>query len=519
MASECEGSGDPTSTCPSNPTSPPAAPPTTAPATSTTNNDTNSSSNDNNDNNDNNNNSSSSSSSCHTEKFVSASVAPSSMRPFDQVTVKCNYGKRLDCLSVSGAGLTNCRYSRYEGADNIFTCSAAASAGYYDDTKCNLKTGTSDKCCKASDKVGDMTVIGTEVHYDQDIVLPFGTYTLAARVFPVISKGKGVRVSLICNSTTCTSGHSKNDEISSISFPESADFINKSLSVALKGTGDDRHYLIRVSADKGSEAYFDSVSLKDKAKKELVVNGNFSNIVNGSVTTRQPVSWGEGDNKIGYYYGSVADEAASTDSSSGGTQTSGPTPTPGKASSMTLALKIKFQGITKKPAKADPITVQVKLAGTSISSISSADLTKSVQFTVDDAGVWSGTAGFNGIPTGGGYKVYIKGPKQLQKKICDAAPTESKGGLYHCGDGAIVLQAGTNTLDFSKIIQMGGDLPEAGGKQNGIVDAYDTTYIRTNLGSADTAKLAIGDLNWDGIIDTQDYSIILQSLSIKFDEE
>jgi hypothetical protein len=62
-------------------------------------------------------------------------------------------------------------------------------------------------------------------------------------------------------------------------------------------------------------------------------------------------------------------------------------------------------------------------------------------------------------------------------------------------------------------------LPEAGGAQNGIIDAYDTTFIRTNLGTTDAAKIAIGDLNLDGGIDTQDYSMILQSLSIKFDEE
>ena len=103
--------------------------------------------------------------------------------------------------------------------------------------------------------------------------------------------------------------------------------------------------------------------------------------------------------------------------------------------------------------------------------------------------------------------------------MCDGTPTEAKAGTYHCGEGKIVLAVGANTLDFSKIIQLAGDLPEAGGKQNGIVDAYDTTFVRQNLGSTDAGKLKIGDLNLDGIIDTQDYSMVLQSLSIKFDEE
>lgn len=198
------------------------------------------------------------------------------------------------------------------------------------------------------------------------------------------------------------------------------------------------------------------------------------------------------------------------------TPTGDSTPTPGTSASMSLNLKIKLQGVTKKPVKADAITVQVKLAG---GGLSTATAYKSVQFTVNDAGVWSGAADFDAVPTGGGYRVYIKGPKHIAKRICDAAPTESTGGAYHCADGAIVLAAGSNTFDFSNITLLAGDLPEAGGVQNGSIDAYDTTFVRTNLGSTDVSKLIIGDLNLDGIIDTQDYSMILQSLSIKFDEE
>ena len=360
-----------------------------------------------------------------------------------------------------------------------------------------------------------MTIIGTEVHYDQDIVLPFGKYAFVARVFALISKGKGVRVSLICNSDTCTTGKAKNAEIAAITFPETQDFVAKTLGVGLVGTGDDRHYLIRISADKGSEAYFDSVSLKNSTapNKELVQNGEFEGIANSSVETIQPDTWGEGDNKTGYYYGSVSEDPGPGPTV---TVTGGPTAVPGDPANVTLDLKIKLQGVTKKPIKSDAVDVQVKLGGGGLTAVTAY---KSVKFTVNDAGIWSGKAEFADIPVGGGYRVYIKGPKHLAKKICDTAPSETKGGEYHCGDGKIELKAGENTLDFSKIIQLGGDLPEAGGKQNGIIDAYDTTFVRTNLGTTDAAKVAIGDINLDGGIDTQDYSIIIQSLSIKFDEE
>ncbi len=450
--------------------------------------------------------------------FVKASVAPSTARPLDQVTVRCDYGKRLDCLSVTGAGLTNCRYSRYEGTDNIFTCDAGPNAGYYDDAKCVTKAGTADQCCDSSSKAGDLTILGTEVHYDQEVILPYGTYTLFARVFSVISKGKGVRVSLICNSDSCTTAKAKNAEVASIAFPETKDFVNKSLSVPLTGTGDDKHYLIRVSADKGSEAYFDAISFKDTKSpiREYVQNGEFDTTQNSSIATKQPTYWGEGDNKVGYYYGSVADVPAPT--SSINFVQGGPTGLPGTGTtgSVTLNIKIKLQGITKKPSSAAAIPVQVRLAG---GGLSAATAYSTGQFSVNDAGEWTGKVSFDSVPSGSGYRVYVKAPKHIAKKICDTTPTESKGGEYHCGDGKISISASENSFDFSKIVQLGGDLPEAGGKQNGIIDAYDTTFVRTNLGSSDAAKSSTGDINADGVIDTQDYSMIVQALSIKFDEE
>lgn len=141
-------------------------------------------------------------------------------------------------------------------------------------------------------------------------------------------------------------------------------------------------------------------------------------------------------------------------------------------------------------------------------------------FTINDSGVWTGSFSVVSLAPGAGYTLFIKGPNHLAKKVCNINPEEEQGGSYSCKVGqTIFLSPGTNILDFSNITLMAGDLPEVSGSQNGIVDAYDTTYVRTNLGSSDPSKLTVGDLNMDGIIDTQDYSMILQSLPIKFDEE
>ena len=456
---------------------------------------------------------------CVPQTFARASVVPATLRPDDFVSVNCDYGGRLDNgLSVSGAGLTKCRYSRYEGTNNIFSCQASLNAGPYSDTRCVLTPGTATNVCAGENSAGVMNILGTEVKYDQGIVLAFNTsYTLSAKVHSVLAKGKGVRVLLICNSDTCTAAAGRNAEIGVIDFPENetAGFVEKSLPISIVGTGDDRHYLVRISVDKGSEAYFDAVSLKNAAGKEMVLNSEFSDTVSRSIATSQPADWGEGDNKMGYYYGSLSANNPPPYVPPVVTSLS-PTMGVGTATTVTLSMKIKFQGIPKKPTKAEAINVKIKLAG---GGLAAATAYKSVSFTVNDAGEWSGKATFDSISAGTGYRVYVKGPKHIAKKICDTAPTETKAGTYRCSDGKITLVAGDNILDFSKILQFAGDLPEAGGAQNGIIDAYDTTFIRTNLGTTDAAKIAIGDLNMDGGIDTQDYSMILQSLSIKFDEE
>jgi len=77
----------------------------------------------------------------------------------------------------------------------------------------------------------------------------------------------------------------------------------------------------------------------------------------------------------------------------------------------------------------------------------------------------------------------------------------------------ISLIKGVNNLDFSSIIQMVGDLDG-----NGLVNSYDLALIINNLGKNDCPALKTADLNLDGIVDTQDYSLVLSALAIKLDE-
>ena len=183
----------------------------------------------------------------------------------------------------------------------------------------------------------------------------------------------------------------------------------------------------------------------------------------------------------------------------------------GVTGSRILNLKLKYQGITTKPADAlNSMNIKFKVSGCGLA----APVESTGKFVADNSGIWTGQVGFNlSACTTSNYIVFVKGPRHLQKKICDATPTETAVGTYRCGEGKINIVAGANTFDFSGIVLLSGDID-----QNGTVDSADISFIRNNLGKTDAATLAKCDINLDGKCDTQDYSLVIFALSMKVDE-
>lgn len=193
------------------------------------------------------------------------------------------------------------------------------------------------------------------------------------------------------------------------------------------------------------------------------------------------------------------------------TATSTPTPTTSLQSSVILNLKLKFQGIVKKPINN---SMKVKVA-----FIDNSGTKKEAfgDFVADDNGIWSGTTtiGNTVIDQTKKYSLLIKGPRHVQKKVCDILPAESSFGAYRCSLSNISLLSGSNTFNFSNILLLTGDLPP----QDGVVNSYDLSFIRNNLHKETADSLQKADLNQDGRIDVQDWSLIIASLSIKLDDE
>jgi hypothetical protein len=189
-----------------------------------------------------------------------------------------------------------------------------------------------------------------------------------------------------------------------------------------------------------------------------------------------------------------------------------------------VQMKLKFQGITKKPRVTTPLNVHVTVTDASSNKVAE----QTVGFTSDDNGIWSGVMGMdlpNGVASATDsaalmtYSFYVKGPKHLQKRVCENTPTETAPGTYACLQGNIQLTPGqSNVVDMSGIYQMVGDLPVDNGLQNGVVDSSDTSYIRLHFGETSDAVLQTADLNMDGIIDTQDFSLVIAALNVKYDD-
>lgn len=180
---------------------------------------------------------------------------------------------------------------------------------------------------------------------------------------------------------------------------------------------------------------------------------------------------------------------------------------------VTIRLKLKFQGILKKP-KDEFNQMDVKISVVKEGEAQGGFILG--DFKSDEFGVWWGLPiGINPLDITAKYKIYIKGPKHLQKKICDQNPTESWPGTYSCSQGEITFHEGENDLDFSNILLLVGDLPD----QDGLVTSYDTSLIFNNFGKIDIETLRLADVNLDGVVDTQDYSLVIGALSVKADEK
>lgn len=183
------------------------------------------------------------------------------------------------------------------------------------------------------------------------------------------------------------------------------------------------------------------------------------------------------------------------------TPTQTPTPTP---FSPQISFAIKFTGMGEtKPALKVKLTVVNDVSGNKkdFSGIEvSADINRiyhpSTWLTLTD------------IPTGPNYNLFVKGPKHLKRRMA------ARISLYPNQDTR-------NNFDWTGKPLEPGDLPDPNQnfKQDGKVDAHDASLLLDRLYFQTESDLAVADLNYDGIVNLNDFSLLVATLSQKYEDE
>lgn len=210
---------------------------------------------------------------------------------------------------------------------------------------------------------------------------------------------------------------------------------------------------------------------------------------------------------------SSSSQIASSSSSSRQSSSSVQSTTP----STSVTMKLLFQGIVSEPAEIKTMNVKIKIFKEGDQSDSYLTVPFTAMTDTPSKGYWKSIFDIPLPDVNAKYYVYVKGPKHIQKKFCDARPRIGGQKFYNCSKANITLQPNENNfLDFTNIKLLAGDLPEQDSVQNGIIDSYDLVLVRTNISNATYHDSC--DINMDKKCDWQDWSLVLASMAEKYDE-
>ena len=109
-----------------------------------------------------------------------------------------------------------------------------------------------------------------------------------------------------------------------------------------------------------------------------------------------------------------------------------------------------------------------------------------------------------GLTPGTDFTLLVKGPKHLQKRVAKRVELFAGEDQRH----EFEWTDEKNHLDP-------GDLPP----QDGVCNTHDWSRLLNRLDSGEEEDVAIADLNYDGIVNMNDYSLLLVTLKEKYEDE
>ncbi|PIY65425.1 hypothetical protein COY91_02345 [Candidatus Shapirobacteria bacterium CG_4_10_14_0_8_um_filter_39_15] len=192
----------------------------------------------------------------------------------------------------------------------------------------------------------------------------------------------------------------------------------------------------------------------------------------------------------------------------GGTGTPTLTPTPTGPS---VDLKFMFRDVTVRPAscyRGTTLNFKVKMVKDGVAQTFNPVALAPTDANITADGIWTlRVYGFN--KAAGNYNIYIKGPKQLQKKFPNKALTAAE----------------SQTVDLTpmgaKYYLEGGDLPIGdNGAQDGVVNSIDANSLVNCFADPESAAcVAKADLNFDCIITSGDVNLMNNTIFTRWEDD
>lgn len=168
-----------------------------------------------------------------------------------------------------------------------------------------------------------------------------------------------------------------------------------------------------------------------------------------------------------------------------------------------VAFTMRFNGITTQNA---PQTVRLRVQDV----VSGTFWDFPVRVVSDSQGTYSTQdwVTLSGVTARKPYAMFIKGQKHLQRRM------EVRRTLQ-VGDN------NENSFDWTQKPLLPGDLPNPTQTyaQDGVANALDASLILERLYKSNADSTIVADLNFDGIVNLNDYALFLATLSSKNDDE
>jgi len=181
----------------------------------------------------------------------------------------------------------------------------------------------------------------------------------------------------------------------------------------------------------------------------------------------------------------------------------------GQAETATVNFRVRIVG-TNYELNEQPIIVDVPVLSMKV-VVKSEDYHRTIdEVTVsfDENAVGTGSFQLDRIDSSAVYAILIKGPIHVAQKFCEDNQTE------HCwlGGENISLSPGVNNFDWTSLSLEPGDL-----NHDGVVNSLDYVIIRESFGQA--GEGLVGDVNFNGQVNTQDAAFFLDTLSTRYEDE